>query len=143
MVPAQPMLRVTRQYMLLRIGAFLIDALMIALILILPASLLSWVVIRSGGAMNWIARIWNVAFFLFLIGMLIRDGWRDRSIGKLIMGLDLKIASGRSGGRRTSILRNLTLVVPILNVLEIGFVLFSEGGRRIGDRIAGTSVVEE
>lgn len=137
------MLRVSRQYLLLRIGAFLIDALLISLVLVLPAALLSWIVIRSGGAMNWIARIWNVTFLLFLVGLLVRDGWKGRSTGKLIMGLELKRGDGRRVGYGTSALRNLTMILPFLNLVEIAFVLFSEGGRRLGDRIARTIVVEE
>ncbi|MDX1583841.1 MAG: RDD family protein [Thermoanaerobaculia bacterium] len=137
------MARSSRQYLLLRIGAFLIDGLLIALLLILPASLLSWSVIRSGGAMNWIARIWNVTFSLFMIGILLRDGWKGRSIGKLIMGLELRHVSGQPPGYLASMLRNLVLLVPVLNLIEIGFLFFSRGARRLGDRIAGTVVVEE
>lgn len=137
------MFRVSRQYSLLRTGAFLLDALLIALLLILPAALLSWLVIRAGGAMNWIARIWNVTLLLFLIGLLLRDAFSGRSIGKLIMGLELKRGNGSRVGVTISLLRNLPLVIPVLNVVEVAIALFSEKGRRIGDRIAGTTVVEE
>lgn len=137
------MFRVGRQYVLLRTGAVLLDALLIALVLILPAAVLSWIVIRSGGAMNWIARIWNVTFVLFLIGMLLRDAWRGRSMGKLVMGLELKRADGRRAGVLSSILRNLPLIIPGVNLVELVVPLFSENGRRLGDRLAGTVVVEE
>lgn len=137
------MFRVSRQYSLLRTGAFLLDALLIALVLILPAALLSWIVIRSGGAMNWIARIWNIALVLFLIGLLLRDAYSGRSVGKLIMGLELKRGNDRRAGVVTSLLRNLPIVIPGVNLMEILVALFSEQGRRIGDRVAGTMVVEE
>lgn len=137
------MFRVSRQYVLLRTGAFLLDALLIALLLVLPAALFSWIVIRAGGAMNWIARIWNVAFVLFLIGLLGRDGRQGRSLGKLIMGLELKREGDRKISFAISLLRNLSLVVPGLNLVEPFVALFSDRGRRIGDRLAGTTVVEE
>lgn len=140
---AARMFRVSRQYILLRTGAFLVDALLISLLLILPASLLSWIVIRSGGAMNWIARIWNITFVLFLLGLLVRDSRSGRSIGKLVMGLDLKRKDETRPGLGSSIVRNLPLIIPVLNVVEVFVALFSERGRRIGDRLAGTVVVEE
>ncbi len=140
---AARMFRVSRQYILLRTGAFLLDALLISLLLILPAALLSWVVIRSGGAMNWIARIWNIASFLFLVGVLVRDGRSGRSIGKLIMGLELKRVDERQPGLASSLVRNLPLIIPLLNLVEVFVALFSDQGRRIGDRLAGTVVVEE
>lgn len=135
------MFGVTRQYALLRMGAFLLDALLVALLLILPATVSSWVVIQSGGAMNWIARIWNITFILFLAGILVRDGRAGRSLGKRIMGLELVHRRGR--GFASSVLRNLPLVVPVLNIAEILVILFTQGGRRLGDRLAGTTVVEE
>jgi uncharacterized RDD family membrane protein YckC len=135
--------RVSRQHLLLRFGAFLLDALLIALILILPGALTSWIIIVAGGEMSWLARVWNVVFLLFLIGLLLRDGWRGRSLGKLIMGLSLGQRQGRLPGFGRSILRNLSLLIPGLNLIEILLVIFSAGGRRIGDRLAGTTVVEE
>ena len=137
------MFRVTRQYVLLRSGAFLLDALVIALLLILPAAVLSWIVIRSGGAMNWIARIWNVTFVLFLIGMLLRDARGGRSMGKLVMGLELRHRTGNPVGLTSSVIRNLPMLIPGLNVVELFVALFSHQGRRLGDRAAGTVVVEE
>jgi uncharacterized RDD family membrane protein YckC len=135
--------RVSRQHLLLRFGAFLLDALLIALTLILPGSLASWIIIAAGGEMSWLARVWNVVFLLFFIGLLLRDGWRGRSLGKLIMGLALGQRRGRLPGYGRSILRNLFLLIPGVNLIEILLVVFSAGGRRIGDRLAGTTVVEE
>lgn len=134
--------RVTRQHILLRMGAFLIDALLIALILILPASLLSWIVIYTGGVMNWIARIWNVAFVLYLLAILFRDGWKGRSLGKLIMGLRLLGPGGGTVGALRSFGRNLPLIVPGLNFVEVALLIFGSEGRRLGDRLARTTVVE-
>jgi uncharacterized RDD family membrane protein YckC len=142
-VRIEAMERVSRQHLLLRFGAFLLDALLIALILILPGALASWIIIVAGGELSWLARIWNVVFLLFLLGLLLRDGWRGRSLGKLIMGLTLGPRQGRLPGYGHSLLRNISLLIPGVNLIEILLVLFSAGGRRIGDRLAGTTVVEE
>lgn len=139
---AGTMERVSRQHLLLRFGAFLLDALLIALVLILPGSIASWIII-AWGQMSWIARVWNVVFLLFLAGILLRDGRSGRSLGKLIMGLGLRGREGGRSGYGHSIVRNLPLLIPGINLIEILLVLFSAEGRRIGDRLAGTTVVEE
>jgi uncharacterized RDD family membrane protein YckC len=139
---AGTMQRVSRQHLLLRFGAFLLDGLLIALVLILPGSIASWIIIVWGGQMSWIARVWNVVLLLFLAGVLLRDGRGGRSLGKLIMGLGLRGRKGPPGYGR-SILRNLPLLIPGINLIEIPLVVFSPAGRRIGDRLAGTTVVEE
>ena len=74
---------------LLRIAAFLVDGLVIAILLILPASIISYTLAWVGGAVQAIAIVWVVALALLLIGLLIRDGYRGRSLGKQILGLRL------------------------------------------------------
>lgn len=128
------------QTKLLRIAAFLVDALSIAIILVLPASIASY-------AMTWastpkgIQIVWWAALAILMIAMLFRDGFRGRSIGKHLLGLRLITPRGEGCGYGRSLIRNLPLIVPGWNMIEVLLVLF--GKSRTGDRIAKTSVTEE
>ena len=125
---------------LLRIAAFLVDALSIALILILPASIISY-------AMTWtttpkgIQLVWWAALGILMLAMLLRDGFRGRSIGKQLLGLRLLTPRGEGCGYGRSLVRNLPLILPLWNLVEVVLVL--AGKPRTGDRIARTTVTEE
>lgn len=128
------------QTKLLRIAAFLVDALTISLVLILPASLISY-------GLTWatspkaIQIVWWAALAILMAAMLFRDGYRGRSIGKQLLGLRLLTPHGEGCGYGRSFVRNFPLVVPGWNLIEVVLVLF--GKARTGDRIARTSVSEE
>ena len=129
------------QTTLLRVAAFLVDALSMSVILILPASLISYTLAWVGGAVRGIAIVWVVALTLLLLGLLFRDGYRGRSIGKQMLGLRLLTPHGEGCGYGRSVLRNLPLIIPPWNLLEALLVVL--GRARTGDRIARTSVTEE
>jgi uncharacterized RDD family membrane protein YckC len=129
------------QTTLLRVAAFLVDALSMSIILILPASIISYALAWLGGAVRAIAIVWIVALALLLMGLLFRDGYRGRSIGKQMLGLRLLTPQGEGCGYGRSVVRNLPLIIPVWNLLEAGLVL--SGRKRTGDRIAHTSVTEE
>lgn len=93
--------------------------------------------------MRQIALVWYVALFLFLAGLLLRDGWRGRSPGKRLFALRIRSRRGEGCGWGGSLLRNLPLVVPGWNLAEVIMLFASEKGRRSGDRMAGTVVIEE
>jgi uncharacterized RDD family membrane protein YckC len=79
---------------------------------------------------------------LFLVTFLLRDSL-DVSPGKRLFGLRV---IRLDGGRITpldSFVRNLPLVLPPWSFLECVPALRREDGRRSGDRMAGTRVVEE
>lgn len=129
------------QTTLLRVAAFLVDALTISLILILPASAVSYSMAWIGGSVKVIQIVWWVALTILLIAILLRDGLRGRSMGKRLLGLRLLTPQGEGCGYGRSVVRNFPLVVPGWNVLELVLVL---GGRpRTGDRMARTTVAEE
>lgn len=128
------------QTRLLRIAAFLVDALTLSVILVLPASVVSY-------AMTWtssprgIQLVWWIALAILVTGILFRDGFRGRSIGKQLLGLRLITPRGDGSGYFRSLIRNLPLIIPVWNLLEVALVMF--GRPRTGDRIARTTVTEE
>jgi uncharacterized RDD family membrane protein YckC len=128
------------QTKLLRIAAFLVDALSISIVLVLPASAVSY-------GMTWastpkmIQLVWWAALGVLIVAMLFRDGFRGRSMGKHLLGLRLLTPKGEGCGYIRSVVRNIPLIVPVWNLLEVMLVL--AGKARTGDRIARTSVTEE
>lgn len=128
------------QTKLLRIAAFLVDALSVAILLVVPASAVSYGLTWTGNPRG-IQLVWWSALFVLMLAMLFRDGFRGRSIGKQLLGLRLVTPRGDGCGYFRSFVRNFPLVVPGWNVIEIFLVLI--GRRRMGDVIAKTSVTEE
>jgi len=126
------------QTTLLRIAAFLVDALSLAILLILPASVISYSMAWFGGSMKAITMVWFVALGVLVLGMLVRDGYRGRSLGKQLLGLRLVTPHGDRCGWMRSVVRNAVLV---LFPIEVFLIL--RGKPRLGDRIARTAVTEE
>src|SRR5258708_20772409 len=79
----------TSQTTLLRVAAFLVDALTLALVLMLPASLISYALAWIGGSVKAISIVWGVAVGILMLGLLIRDGFPGPSLGKQLPGLRL------------------------------------------------------
>lgn len=129
------------QTTLLRIAAFLVDALSLAILLILPASIISYTLAWIGGAIRAIQLVWIVALLVLTLGMLFRDGYRGRSIGKQLLGLRIKTPHGDGCGYGRSVVRNIPLIIPPWNLVEVVMVI--AGKPRSGDRIAHTTVTEE
>ena len=131
----------TSQTTLLRIGAFLVDALSIAIVLILPASAVSYAMAWVGGSVKAIQIVWWVALAILLTALVIRDGYRGRSLGKQMLGLRLLTPKGEGCGWGRSVVRNLPLVIFPWTLIEVFLVV--AGKPRTGDRIAKTTVSEE
>lgn len=128
------------QTKLLRIAAFLVDALSIAILLFLPTSIVSYAVTWTNTP-KAIQLVWWGALAILMLAMLFRDGFRRRSIGKQLLGLRVLTPQGEGCGYGRSFLRNVPLVIPLWNVLEVILVLL--GKPRTGDRLAKTTVTEE
>jgi uncharacterized RDD family membrane protein YckC len=128
------------QTRLLRIAAFLVDALTISIILIVPGAAISYGMTWSGSPRG-IQMVWWVALGVLIVAMLFRDGYRGRSIGKQLLGLRLITPGGEGAGWFRSFVRNLPLVIPGWNLIELMLVLL--GKARTGDRLAKTTVTEE
>ena len=132
----------TSQTTLLRIAAFLTDALSIAVVLIAPASLASYILAwLGGGSIKAIQIVWWAALAILTVGLLFRDGYHGRSPGKRLLGLRLVTPRGEGCGYGRSLVRNIPLVILPWNLVEA--VLVVMGKRRTGDRIARTTVMEE
>lgn len=129
------------QTTVLRIAAFLVDALSLAIVLILPASIISYTLAWIGGAIRAIQLVWVATLAILMIGMLLRDGYHGRSIGKQLLGLRIRTPRGEHCGWGRSIVRNIPLLVPAWNLIEVVMVI--AGKARSGDRIAHTVVTEE
>ena len=131
----------TSQTTLLRIAAFLVDALSISIVLILPASAISYGMAWVGGSVKAIQIVWWVALAILLTALIIRDGYRGRSLGKQMLGLRLLTPRGEGCGWGRSIVRNLPIVLFPWTLIEVFLVV--AGKPRSGDRIAKTTVSEE
>ena len=129
------------QTTLLRIAAFLVDALSFSVFLILPATVISYSLAWIGGAIKAIQIVWFVALAIVVTGILVRDGYKGRSLGKRILGLRLVTPTGNGCGYGRSLVRNAPLLVPGWNLIEL--IMVVAGKARSGDRIARTSVTEE
>lgn len=128
---------------LLRLAAFLLDVLLFALILILPATVVSWTLVFTRPGSRPISLVWWTSVALLMAAILFRDGWRGRSPGKRLFGLQIATPSGRPCGWSRSAVRNLPLFIPLWNLIELWMVCSPRSLRRTGDRLARTTVVEE
>lgn len=86
-------------------------------------------------------RVFRAAQALFVVLFLLRDV-AGASPGKLLLGLSVVRADRTPLRPLDSVLRNLPLLVPGLNLLEALAVLRRPDSRRLGDRLAGTTVGE-
>lgn len=111
-----------RKHISKRISAFLFDGLLVAAI-----------------------TLWMPGGFGWLIGigyLLLRDALiSGRSIGKYIVGLTVMDAYRNACGILRSMVRNLFLFLPG-PVIEFLIMVFSVDGRRLGDRLAQTQVID-
>lgn len=127
------------QTTLLRVAAFLVDAVSLSLVLVVPAAIISYsLAVWAGDSSKSISLVWFIALGILMIGMLIRDGYRGRSLGKQMLGLRLITPRGEGCGWFRSIIRNAALIL-----FPIELILVLRGKARIGDRIARTTVTEE
>jgi len=127
------------QTTLLLVAAFLVDALSVSILLILPAAVISYsLAVWMGDSSKAISLVWFIALGIVFVAMLIRDGYRGRSIGKQLLGLRVLTPTGEGCGWTRSIIRNALLIL-----FPIELVLVLRGKPRIGDRVARTTITEE
>ena len=134
-------MREMSQTTLLRIGAFLTDALTISILLVLPSSIASYAMAWIGGSARAIQLVWYIALAILIVAILLRDGYHGRSPGKRLLGLRIVTPKGDGCSYPRSVIRNLPLVIAGWNLVELFLVL--RGRARTGDKIARTTVAEE
>ena len=122
-----------------RIGAFVIDFIIIALIYDIPFFILVMFPILQGNALagNAIMTRTFISTFIAYILLVFKDIFKDGSIGKKIMKLkiiDSETKEPAPLGKR--ILRNVTWFLSWIEII-VYFVTY----KRIGDRLAKTDVV--
>ena len=140
-----------------RIVAYLIDSILggiVSVALLVVVMVAFWVVSMIGVLAQSMAIVilssigMFVAVFVLLIPMLVyvlvRDGlFGGRSVGKKLMGLRVvNVKANRPCSIKDSILRNVTLLIPILGFIELLMPLVDAEGLRFGDKIARTKVTE-
>lgn len=84
------------------------------------------------------------ATYLIWLGyFLTKDALRDgQSLGKRWRHLKVVGETGEPCRRRQSLVRNVILVIPFVMWIEVLLVLFRPDGRRLGDLLAKTWVVD-
>lgn len=131
-----------------RFIAFLIDGII--------ASILIYVPILGG----IVSTVYTLTKDVIVYEITKNPDFKNRSIGKKIMGLDVASLDGKDLNWEISIKRNLTLaigsvcsIVPIIgwiigailgfiiSIIEIVLIFSDNKGRRLGDKLANTQVV--
>jgi uncharacterized RDD family membrane protein YckC len=125
----------------MRAAAFGIDLILVAGIPLLLASAIVLVVHVASRAPAGLDDGFRAAQVLAVCLFLVRDA-DGGSPGKRLFGLRLILRGGESAGLLPSILRNVPLLVPGWNLIELASLVRRKDGRRPGDRAAGTALVE-
>lgn len=85
-------------------------------------------------------------FTIYPAFYLLRDVYQGMSPGKIFVGLQVTNDNGDIPGIGSLILRNLIIAIPIISiftiVIEYLVLRMSAAGRRLGDRMAGTIVID-
>ena len=133
-----------------RFLAYLVDAVIgscpIVLVLICGGTLMA-IVIPQNEDLGAVVGIGIGLFYLLGIAwaigyLLLRDFLGGgRSFGKKALGLNITVEGGGKVGLVTSLLRNITLVVPFVNFVDLVMVFIDDKGQRLGEKIAKTQVV--
>ena len=95
----------------------------------------------SNGVISWL---------LFFAGMicasciyLLKDRlFHGRGFGKMFLKIRVVKIDGRRCDFASSAIRNITLLIPILNLIEFVLALTDRQGLRLGDKMAKTQVVD-
>jgi uncharacterized RDD family membrane protein YckC len=130
-----------------RIAAQLVDLFFISLSYFVVALLLSLLDMNPympGPDQYYYQQLfWGIVAGIGVFYFLVRDAG-GASLGKRIMGLRVVKYDDydRSATLLHSIMRNVTLLVPLLNILDVVYAFTDPKGRRVGDRVAGTIETE-
>jgi uncharacterized RDD family membrane protein YckC len=134
-----------------RIAAFLIDALVLAIIAVPFMEFTRETRVQDGNELQTFkvgldgikSLIWAATAFVYFVGMETALG---KTIGKAILGIRVVRQDGRPCSFGCVLLRNVMRVVdafPYVIPYVVGFIVLAtnDGQRRVGDVVAGTTVV--
>lgn len=137
-----PLRLLPRERLWIRVAAFGIDLLLLAgLPLLLTTGVVFAVLVAVPAAPAPLGELFHAAQILAVVLFLFRDS-AGTSPGKKLFGLRLVLRDGTSAGPGASLVRNILLLMPLWNLLEIAALLRRANMRRPGDRLAGTFLVE-
>jgi uncharacterized RDD family membrane protein YckC len=125
----------------MRAAAFGIDLVLVAGVPLLLASAIVLGLHAASRALAGLDVGFRAAQAVAVCLFLLRDA-DGGSPGKRLFGLRLIRKGGASAGPLQSLVRNLTLLVPGWNLIELASLIRRKDGRRPGDRAAGTALVE-
>ena len=107
----------------------------------LVAFLLDMLVVIMLGLVPLIGYFLGIAYVLLRDSISFLDG---QSIGKKVLKLkviDLETGTGIHNKYDKSAIRNITLFIPIFDIVDVAWLLFSDEKNRFGDKWARTTVV--
>lgn len=127
----------------LRFAAFLIDALIATCFILIFSNLTSALFLKIFPGL-WLPIYLNWTFFTILgiFYILLKDGFKGKSIGKRIMGLVVLQDNRKPCSFKLSFLRNLILFIPFINFYEIYLFLAKSHLPRLGEKITNTRIEE-
>ncbi len=109
-----------------RVCAFVMDMVLINLLVMLLGTFLDKI-------MSWV---------LTSLYILLRDCINGQSIGKSIVGIQVMSIDNQILKPTQTLVRNTLMVIPILPLIEYFVMLKNPEGRRLGDKIANTVVID-
>ncbi len=126
----------------LRGAAFGIDLIALAGAPLLVSTLVIFLgLLFFPGSSHQFSAVFRAAQVIFTVAFLLRD-FRGWSPGKHLLGLKVLEKGEIRSTVLSSVVRNLPLLLPGVNLADIALALRDKKGRRLGDRLAGTHVVE-
>lgn len=127
----------------LRFAAFLIDALFVAVLILIFANLTCVFLLKIFPEISLIIYItWITFIVLGIVYILFKDGFNGKSIGKRVMGLIVIQADKKPCNFKKSFLRNFLLFLPIINFYEFYLFLKKSNTPRMGEKISSTKIEE-
>jgi len=86
----------------------------------------------------------SLSLLILCVYALLSEAFYGRTLGKEVMGIEVRRNNGSPCGIREAFLRNLLRPIDAIGFYFVGFLvaISSQQNLRVGDRIAGTVVTE-
>ena len=92
---------------------------------------------------------WTVGYLVTSVYWLLRDAlpfMNGQSIGKRVMktrAVKEDSSAPLTNDYVTSLIRNITLIIPIVGIIDAIFIFLDDDNKRLGDKIGKTIVIKE